>query len=117
MPTSMWTLYLNEESEQKIQKVVNDFVKVISRPPIEFKIEKYFNEGYIVFLQFYHSDEKLWAENVTELIGFGQKVGSNWQLSGDIQERIVIVLDEKQGSKIDFFGLNKVICNMVKEVR
>lgn len=117
MPRSMWTLYLNESSEEKVQEVVHDFVKVINRPPIEFKIEKYFNDGYIASLQFYHSDEKSWAENVIELIGFGQKIGDNWQLSGDIQEKIVIVLDEKQGGKIDHWGLNKVICNMVRELR
>lgn len=117
MPRSMWTLYLNESSEEKVQEVVHDFVKIINRPPIEFKREKYFNDGYIAFLQFYHSDEKSWAENVIELIGFGQKIGDNWQLSGDIQEEIVIVVEEKQGDKIDLLGLNKVICNMVRELR
>ncbi len=117
MPRSMWTLYLNESSEEKVQEVVHDFVKVINRPPIEFKIEKYFNDGYIASLQFCHSDEKSWAENVIELIGFGQKIGDNWQLSGDIQEEIVIVVEEKQGDKIDLLGLNKVICNMVRELR
>ena len=86
MPRSMWTLYLNEASEQTTQEIVEDFVKVISRPPIEFKIEKYFNDGYIASLQFCHSDEKSWAENVLELIGFSQKIGRNWQLSGDIQD-------------------------------
>ncbi len=105
MPRSHWKLHLNASTESSAKKIVNRCIKLLGRPPIESKIEKYHKGGYMAILQFYHDDKLEWPEIIYEVISFSEHLGIGWVILGSVSSDPCGVLSMETSAKISVSGL------------
>lgn len=94
-----WTVFLHTRTETKARKVLGWMTDHLGREPDQLSLEPLVlkepeRTTYLFLVKFsLRLEATVWNDAVVEAIALGQRVGSRWQLSGDVMKELAARTD------------------------